>query len=100
MKAHRFKTKLTTKEEVENEFFGILNPRIQSRFEIECKGKGILAIAEFRDTKEGKMVIADEKLKLMDEWENKGRSLKFLSDNKGFNYMDLLQQKHFGRNIS
>lgn len=100
MKAHRFKTKLTTAEDVSKEFFGILNPRIEQRMIDVCKGKGILAFTEYKQSKDGIRMVAEEKLKLMKEWEQKGRNLAFLKDSADFNFMDLLEQKHFGRIVT
>jgi hypothetical protein len=100
MKAHRFKTKLTTRDEVESDFFKDVQAKIwQVTFE-KTKGQGVLASAGFSITDEGIKAIAGAKLDVMKEWEKKGRSLLFLKDHANYNYQTLLQQKHFGKQIS
>lgn len=97
MKAHRFKTKLTTKEEVESEFFKELSLKISewenSNVPIGC---GVIKRVEFLNSKEGIMAKAGIKLDLIKEWERKGRNMAFLKNNREFNYMTLLDQKFFG----
>lgn len=97
MKAHRFKTKLTTKEEVEDEFYSDVNRRVYSLIAEKTKGQGIIVGASYINTEEGVKSIAALKLDIMKEWENKGRSLKFLDNNPEYNFQSLLHKKHFGK---
>ena len=97
MKAHRFKTKLTTKEEVEDEFYSEVRRRVDILRLNKTKGQGIIAYGYFSETEEGVKAIAALKLDIMKEWENKGRSLKFLDNNPEYNFQSLLHKKHFGK---
>lgn len=88
MKAHRFKSKLTSREDVEQEFGTELQRRIQSRIDaITPSGSGIIVAAQiYHDNREKFRIM--EKFKLLKEWERKGRSVAF---NKEF-WMELCEK--------
>lgn len=97
MKAHKFKSKLTTREEVREEFNSQLFQRIDNAvYGVIGRGEGILAYMEFKHSEAGVKLIADTKLSLIKEWEHKGRNMAFLKDDFEFNFMNLLNQKHYG----
>ena len=101
MKAHRFKTKLTTQDEVWKEWNNELLQKVDNKiFEIIGQGNGILAYAEFKNSSEYRQLFAYMKLAQMKEWERKGRNLAFLKNYDGYNFMDLLELKHFGKIVT
>ena len=98
MKAHRFKSKLTTQDEVWEEFNSQLYPKIDKAvFDKIGHNKGILAYAEFKQSTEGVKLVADVKLSLIKEWERKGRNMAFLKNEFEFSFMNLLNQKYYGK---
>ena len=99
MKAHRLKTKLTTKEEIWNEWNDELNSKIINFIDGKMLGSGVIKRMEFYDTDECKKGIAAIKLDLIKEWESRGRNVSFLKGSNEYGFMDLLQMKHFGKNL-
>lgn len=97
MKAHRFKTKLTTREEVEDEFFAEIANRVRLITKEKTNGFGVIPEIQFTQSLEGIKAIARIKLDLMKEWERKGRSIMFLKDNKDYYFMDLLEKSIYGK---
>jgi hypothetical protein len=100
MKATKFKSKLTTADEVRKEFMAILFDRITKRVDREMpKGVGIYKRMVFEQSEYGRKVIAAEKLNLIKEWEQKGRNMAFLSNDPSFHFLNLLSEKHTGKSL-
>jgi hypothetical protein len=104
MKAHRFKTKLTSREDVLKEWNSQLIPRIDNAineafYKTDGKEKGIVARAVFKESKEGVQIIAAVKLDLMKEWERKGRNMAFINNTNEYNFMNLLSEKYWGNSL-
>ena len=97
MKAHRFKTKITTREEVENEFYSEVGKRVNSLTAEKTKGEGVIVASHYSATEDGIKSIAALKLDIMKEWEKKGRNLAFLKNNPNYNFQYLLSLKHYGK---
>ncbi len=97
MKAHRFKTRLTTEDEVWTEFNTELQKKIDYAIHQEIgNGAGIIKFFEYKESHEGIKLIAAKKLELMKAWEVKGRNLAFLKNKPDFYFMDLLSLKYYG----
>lgn len=100
MKATNFKSKLTTSDEVREEFNAILFDRISKRVDKELpKGVGLYGRMVFEKTEKGRKAIAEEKLNLIKEWEQKGRNMAFLSNDLSFHFLNLLSEKHTGKSL-
>ena len=101
MKAHRFKSRLTTQDEVLEEFNTEFYKRLDKVMidEVGCS-KGALAYAEWRSSEEGIKKFAEVTLYLIKEWEAKGRNMAFLKNNFEFNFMNLITKKHTGKSLS
>lgn len=100
MKTHKFKSKLTTQEEVWSEFNSELKPKIEKAMYDDIGfGKGILSYVKWSTTEIGIKKSAEIKLDLIKEWERRGRNMAFLKSNFEFKFMNLLSQKHFGKEL-
>lgn len=100
MKAHRFKAKITTQDEVLEEFNSELYSKIdKALYDKVGYDKGVLAYSRFKESSEGVKLIAGVKLALIKEWEQKGRNMAFLKNDHNFGFMNLINQKHFGEPI-
>lgn len=100
MKAHRFKTKLTTKEDVWQEFNNELIPKVDAAIrQVVGKNAGALDFLIFKQSEEGIKISAKVKMELVKQWEQKGRNMAFLKDNFEFSFMNLLAQKLTGKSL-
>jgi len=101
MKAHKFKSRLTTQDEVRKEFYSELYKNMDKTMfdEFGCS-KGALAYAEWRSSEEGIKKCAEVTLDLIKEWESKGRNMAFLKNEFEFSFMNLISKKHTGKSLS
>lgn len=92
-KAHRFKSKIVSREEVQKRFDAELNQRIDDAVRAEVGNDA--SIYQFFDHKRlhYERIYATESLRLLDEYEKKGRSTKF----NGQSWMELLYKKYFSK---
>jgi hypothetical protein len=97
MKIKGVKFGLTSREDVSEKFYGEFAKRWQEILSEVCFGQGVLAHAEYGFTEEGIKQKASLKLKMIDEWERKGRNMAFLKEEDTF--MNLLNQKYFGKEL-
>jgi len=101
MKAHRFKSRLTTQDEVREEFNTEFYKRLDKAMIDEVGySKGVFACAEWRSSEVGIKKCAEVALYLIKEWEAKGRNMAFLKNNFEFNFMNLITKKHTGKSLS
>lgn len=97
MKAHKFKSKLTTREEVWGEFISELKPMIDKAiWDKVGRGEGVLKYEEFKQSQEGVRLVARIKLNLIKTWEKRGRRMAFLEDNPNYNWLHLLKVSLLG----
>lgn len=97
MKAHRFKTRLTTMDEVEKEFFKEFTDKRHELIVGENIGMGIIPFIKWENTEDGIRKISEIKINLIKQWEKKGRNLNFLSGKQNWNMQELIHRKHFGK---
>jgi hypothetical protein len=100
MKAHKFKTKLTTQEEVWDEFNSELRIKLdRAMYDSVGIGQGVLAYAKWTSSEEGIKKCAAIKLDLVKEWQRRGRNMAFLKNRFQFDFMNLLSEKYFGKEL-
>lgn len=89
-KGHKFK--LTTREEVADEFNKELNKRIEDHIWKEVgSNAGMFAFFTYKE-KHSEKIRIDQKLQLLDEWERKGRNTAFSTESWG----ELIYKKYYG----
>lgn len=81
MKAYRFKSRLTTQDEVFEEFNSQLTHKIiKAMYDIVGQNKGILSYAGWESSEDGIKKCAEIKLDLIKEWKCNGRNMAFLNN--------------------
>jgi hypothetical protein len=92
MKAHRFKSRVVTAQELYSQFCEVRNLRIAARVRNENPD---IDVVGFMEKVSDEKVKADETLKLLKEYESKGRKTSFYPKS----FFDLLNIKHFGTDL-
>lgn len=91
-----FKFGFTSPEELRKEFYGEFYKRRDAAIWDKIgHNAGMIKRMEFMETNDFVKLCAYLKLKLIDEWEGRGRKIAFLD--KEDNPFDLIHQKHFGK---
>jgi hypothetical protein len=81
-KPHRLKFRSPLKHEVEKEFNDELFRRVYNRIDHETAGAGMLEYFEYK-FRYFERIRVEEKIKLLEEWEKKGRATLFNEEKIG-----------------